>query len=29
MQRAADASLSCFAALAKRAGRFTGSLARR
>ncbi|MGU3361686.1 phasin family protein [Methylobacterium sp. M6A4_1b] len=29
MQRAADASLSCFAALAKRASRFTGVIARR
>ncbi|KQP33948.1 hypothetical protein ASF49_08840 [Methylobacterium sp. Leaf104] len=29
MQRAADASLSCFAALAKRASRFTGAIARR
>ena len=29
MQRAADASLSCFAALAKRAGRLTGTIGRR
>ncbi|KQO76512.1 hypothetical protein [Methylobacterium sp. Leaf88] len=29
MQRAADASLSCFAALAKRASRFTGTIGRR
>jgi len=29
MQRAADASLSCFAALARRASRFTGTIGRR